>query len=72
MMIRKAALLAATAATAATLLPALASAQEVRDSPGQTAQAGAADTDTGIEEIIVTARKTEELRSDAPISVSAL
>jgi outer membrane receptor protein involved in Fe transport len=71
MITRKAALLAATAAI---LLPATTMAQEARESTLQTAQVGSAtaDADSGIEEIIVTARKTEELLSDAPVSVSAL
>lgn len=69
-MTRKAALLIATSLT---LTPMVAAAQE-RDSTVQTAQAATetADADTGIEEIVVTARKVSELLSDAPISVSAL
>ncbi len=64
---RKAVLLAATAAT---MLPTMTLAQEARGSA-----AGDAETtsvETGIEEIVVTARKIEESLSDAPIAVSAL
>lgn len=69
MISRKAILLAASAFT---LSPA-AFAQE-RDSTVQTTQTGAqaADSSSGLEDIVVTARKTEERLSDAPVAVSAL
>jgi len=64
---RKAALLAATAAT---LLPTMTLAQETRATTPAGAETSSADT--GIEEIVVTARKIEESLSDAPIAVSAI
>jgi len=70
MMSRKAVLLAAGALVA---LPGASFAQE-RDTTTATAQtaAPASVAETGLEEIVVTARKVAETLSDAPVAVSAL